>query len=196
MAGAHVGKGRAAGLLRSSELLPAASLRAPQRHAAPGDGTRQAKLPSRRQARSLQCSRKGRDRVADRRLAAALVCAAGSAALDAGAGWSSADSDADAAAASAVQEVCWLAAQTAHQYTNLRLCRHSLGVDSKISTLMPLPVDAQSMGNATFFQSVVNVINILSGVGLLSLPFALRKSGWAGLGVLWLMGFVTNYTGA
>ena len=54
---------------------------------------------------------------------------------------------------------------------------------------------AQSMGNATFFQSVVNVINILSGVGLLSLPFALRKSGWAGLGVLWLMGFVTNYTG-
>lgn len=54
---------------------------------------------------------------------------------------------------------------------------------------------AQSVGNATFFQSVVNVINILSGVGLLSLPFALRKSGWAGLGVLWLMGFVTNYTG-
>lgn len=54
----------------------------------------------------------------------------------------------------------------------------------------------QSVGNATFFQSVVNVINILSGVGLLSLPFALRKSGWAGLGVLWLMGFVTNYTGA
>jgi hypothetical protein len=43
---------------------------------------------------------------------------------------------------------------------------------------------------------VVNVINILSGVGLLSLPFALKKSGWAGLGVLWLLGFVTNYTGA
>ncbi len=55
---------------------------------------------------------------------------------------------------------------------------------------------AQAAGNATFFQSVVNVINILSGVGLLSLPFALKKSGWAGLGVLWLLGFVTNYTGA
>ncbi|KAK9826368.1 hypothetical protein WJX81_002972 [Elliptochloris bilobata] len=53
----------------------------------------------------------------------------------------------------------------------------------------------RSVGNATFFESVVNVINILSGVGLLSLPFALRKSGWAGLGVLWLMGCVTNYTG-
>ena len=66
----------------------------------------------------------------------------------------------------------------------------------KLNALMPVPVGVQSVGNATFFQSVVNVINILSGVGLLSLPFALRKSGWAGLGVLWLMGFVTNYTGA
>ena len=74
---------------------------------------------------------------------------------------------------------------------------------SRPATFAPMPrtLDArstglQSVGNATFFQSVVNVINILSGVGLLSLPFALRKSGWAGLVVLWLMGFVTNYTGA
>ena len=104
MAGAHVGQSRAAGLMGASVQLPAASLRAPQRHSARDHGMRQAKLPSRRQACGLQCSRRGRDRIADRRLAAALVCAAGSAALDAGAGWSSADGDADAAAASAVQE--------------------------------------------------------------------------------------------
>jgi hypothetical protein len=35
----------------------------------------------------------------------------------------------------------------------------------------------------------------MMGVGLLSLPFALKSSGWVGLGLLWLMGLVTNYTG-
>ena len=43
---------------------------------------------------------------------------------------------------------------------------------------------------------MLNVINIVTGVGLLSVPFALRRAGWAGLGILWLMGFVMNYTGA
>ena len=110
MAGAHVGQSRAAGQMGSTVQLPAASLRAPQRHTAPDHGIRQAKLPSRRQAYGLQCSRRGRDRIADRRLAGALVCAAGSAALDAGAGWSSADTHADAAAESTVQEARRLAA--------------------------------------------------------------------------------------
>lgn len=53
----------------------------------------------------------------------------------------------------------------------------------------------QVLGNATFFQAVMNVLNILTGVGLLSIPFALRQAGWAGLGILWLLGIVTNYTG-
>ncbi|EIE22996.1 hypothetical protein COCSUDRAFT_15642, partial [Coccomyxa subellipsoidea C-169] len=52
----------------------------------------------------------------------------------------------------------------------------------------------QVLGNATFFQAVMNVLNILTGVGLLSIPFALRQAGWAGLGILWLLGIVTNYT--
>jgi len=54
----------------------------------------------------------------------------------------------------------------------------------------------QVLGNASFFQAVMNVLNILTGVGLLSIPFALRQAGWAGLGILWLLGIVTNYTGA
>ena len=53
----------------------------------------------------------------------------------------------------------------------------------------------QVLGNASFHQAVMNVLNILTGVGLLSIPFALRQAGWAGLGILWLLGFVTNYTG-
>lgn len=50
-------------------------------------------------------------------------------------------------------------------------------------------------GKVEFSGALINVLNILSGVGLLSVPYALRKAGWAGLGVLWLLGFVTNYTG-
>lgn len=59
-----------------------------------------------------------------------------------------------------------------------------------------MPALPQVLGNASFFQAVMNVLNILTGVGLLSIPFALRQAGWAGLGILWLLGIVTNYTGA
>ncbi len=38
-------------------------------------------------------------------------------------------------------------------------------------------------------------VNLMMGVGLLSLPFALKSSGWVGLVLLWLMAFITNYTG-
>ena len=54
----------------------------------------------------------------------------------------------------------------------------------------------QVLGNTSFFQAVLNMLNVLTGVGLLSVPFALRQAGWAGLGVMWLLGIVTNYTGA
>jgi vesicular inhibitory amino acid transporter len=42
---------------------------------------------------------------------------------------------------------------------------------------------------------MANSVNILLGVGLLSVPYALKQGGWAGLGVLGLLGIVTNYTG-
>ena len=50
-------------------------------------------------------------------------------------------------------------------------------------------------GNVEFGGAVINVLNILSGVGLLSVPYALKKAGWAGVAVLWLLGIITNYTG-
>ncbi|PNH12095.1 Vacuolar amino acid transporter 1 [Tetrabaena socialis] len=43
-------------------------------------------------------------------------------------------------------------------------------------------------------RAVFNVVNVMMGVGLLSLPFALKSSGWVGLLVLWVMGIATNYT--
>lgn len=60
----------------------------------------------------------------------------------------------------------------------------------------PVYEEAESSGgNVGFGGALMNVLNILSGVGLLSVPYALRKAGWVGLVVLWLLGIVTNYTG-
>ena len=42
---------------------------------------------------------------------------------------------------------------------------------------------------------MANSVNILLGVGLLSVPYALQQGGWAGLGVLGILGVTTNYTG-
>ena len=55
--------------------------------------------------------------------------------------------------------------------------------------------EEDAAGKVGFSGALMNVLNILSGVGLLSVPYALRKAGWVGLGVLWLLGIVTNYTG-
>ncbi|PNW85026.1 hypothetical protein CHLRE_03g168550v5 [Chlamydomonas reinhardtii] len=56
------------------------------------------------------------------------------------------------------------------------------------------PAPQSSGGNSTFTQAVFNVVNVMMGVGVLSLPFALKSSGWVGLLVLWVMGVATNYT--
>lgn len=50
-------------------------------------------------------------------------------------------------------------------------------------------------GSSTFLQAVLNVMNILMGVGIMTIPYALGKSGWMGLGVLVFLGLVTNYSG-
>ena len=47
-----------------------------------------------------------------------------------------------------------------------------------------------------FKQSVFNGVNVLAGVGILSLPFSLKQSGWVmGLGFLVYFCMLTNYTG-
>eukprot|EP00891_Asterochloris_glomerata_P004338 jgi/Astpho2/4338/Aster-07427 len=50
-------------------------------------------------------------------------------------------------------------------------------------------------GSSTFNQALFNSVNILMGVGLLSIPYALKEGGWASLGVLGLLWACTNYTG-
>eukprot|EP00803_Ostreobium_quekettii_P004153 evm.model.scf_1095EXC.2 EVM.evm.TU.scf_1095EXC.2 scf_1095EXC:35340-43169(+) len=50
-------------------------------------------------------------------------------------------------------------------------------------------------GTSSMPQAMMNTINILMGVGLLSVPYALKEGGWAALGVLALICASTNYTG-
>ncbi|KAJ3304812.1 hypothetical protein HDV03_002354 [Kappamyces sp. JEL0829] len=52
------------------------------------------------------------------------------------------------------------------------------------------------LAKSTFNQSLFNAVNILMGIGLLSLPFAFRITGWAvGIGCLCLFSAMTHHTG-
>lgn len=52
-------------------------------------------------------------------------------------------------------------------------------------------VDLIQDGKSSFAQCVFNLANILMGVGLLGLPFALKSAGWVGgLGCLFVFGFI------
>ncbi|KAM7267181.1 hypothetical protein ACFE04_009347 [Oxalis oulophora] len=53
------------------------------------------------------------------------------------------------------------------------------------------PISRQS----TFGQAVVNGVNVLCGVGLLSTPYAAKEGGWAGLSILIIFGILSFYTG-
>nr|XP_043631511.1 amino acid transporter AVT1C-like [Erigeron canadensis] len=54
-----------------------------------------------------------------------------------------------------------------------------------------LPLSNQS----SFGQSVLNGVNVLCGVGLLSTPYAVKEGGWVGLLLLFLFGVLSFYTG-
>ena len=53
-----------------------------------------------------------------------------------------------------------------------------------------------SQSESTAMQATMNAVNLLLGMGVLSLPFALKCSGWAiGLALLVFLTVLTNYTG-
>ncbi|VYS65601.1 unnamed protein product [Arabidopsis thaliana] len=53
----------------------------------------------------------------------------------------------------------------------------------------------QENGSCTFSQSVLNGINVLCGVALLTMPYAIKEGGWLGLFILFSFGIITFYTG-
>lgn len=66
------------------------------------------------------------------------------------------------------------------------------GPSQKPSTVSHgVPVSRQS----TYGQAVINGVNVLCGVGLLSTPFAVKEGGWAGLFILFIYAILSFYTG-
>ncbi|XP_076957368.1 amino acid transporter AVT1C-like [Bidens hawaiensis] len=60
---------------------------------------------------------------------------------------------------------------------------------SKVSHELPLSTQS------SYGQSVINGINVLCGVGILSTPYAVKEGGWVGLFLLFLFGVLSFYTG-
>ncbi|KAG5527533.1 hypothetical protein RHGRI_028440 [Rhododendron griersonianum] len=53
----------------------------------------------------------------------------------------------------------------------------------------------EAEGNTSFFKTCFNGLNALSGVGILSVPYALSSGGWLSLLLLFVIAAVTFYTG-
>ncbi|KAH7866224.1 hypothetical protein Vadar_017354 [Vaccinium darrowii] len=47
----------------------------------------------------------------------------------------------------------------------------------------------------SYAQALLNAINVLCGIGLLSTPYALKQGGWWSLTILFVFAFITCYTG-
>ncbi|PSS05079.1 Vacuolar amino acid transporter like [Actinidia chinensis var. chinensis] len=67
--------------------------------------------------------------------------------------------------------------------------KSSLRKSTKV--LHELPVSRQS----SYGQAVVNGMNVLCGVGILSTPYAVKEGGWVGLSILFIFAVLSFYTG-
>ncbi|KAL6494238.1 Amino acid transporter avt1c [Orobanche gracilis] len=64
-------------------------------------------------------------------------------------------------------------------------------LDKRASIEHQLSVSRRS----TFGQAVINGMNVICGVGLLSTPYAMREGGWFGLCILLIFALLSYYTG-
>ncbi|XP_050237199.1 amino acid transporter AVT1I-like [Mercurialis annua] len=58
-----------------------------------------------------------------------------------------------------------------------------------------LPQQSQEARGTTFLRTCFNGVNVLSGVGILSIPFALSQGGWLSLILLFIVAILCWYTG-
>ncbi|KAI3452300.1 hypothetical protein Pfo_008965 [Paulownia fortunei] len=57
------------------------------------------------------------------------------------------------------------------------------------------PINLNFTGTTSFFKTTFNGLNALSGVGILSIPYALSSGGWLSLILLFIIASATFYTG-
>ncbi|XP_058215191.1 amino acid transporter AVT1E-like [Rhododendron vialii] len=62
---------------------------------------------------------------------------------------------------------------------------------SRFSNCQSVP----TMQQCSYAQSLLNAINVLCGIGLLSTPYALKQGGWWSLAILFIFGIITCFTG-
>ncbi|XP_047330202.1 amino acid transporter AVT1C-like [Impatiens glandulifera] len=74
-------------------------------------------------------------------------------------------------------------------YPPLAPRKSSLRKSSKVLDELP------DTPNSTYGQAVINGMNVLCGVGILSTPYALKEGGWLGLSLLGLFALLSFYTG-
>ncbi|KAL1193862.1 Amino acid transporter AVT1F [Cardamine amara subsp. amara] len=71
--------------------------------------------------------------------------------------------------------------------------KDEISAKSFISSQLKLSITEPNL--CSFSQSVLNGINVLCGVGLLTMPYAVKEGGWLGLCILFFFGIITCYTG-
>ncbi|KAL0451131.1 UNVERIFIED_CONTAM: Amino acid transporter AVT1D [Sesamum latifolium] len=68
----------------------------------------------------------------------------------------------------------------------------------KVSTICELTRSVSELpptNQCSYTQSLLNAINALCGIGILSTPYALREGGWFSILILFILGTITCYTG-
>ncbi|XP_076890396.1 amino acid transporter AVT1D-like [Bidens hawaiensis] len=78
----------------------------------------------------------------------------------------------------------------------------SLGKDYKPVSTLPVILSQSSISGlpppveqCSFSQAVLNAINVLCGIGILTMPYAFKEGGWFSLVLLMGFGVITCYTG-
>ncbi|CAN6234404.1 unnamed protein product [Urochloa humidicola] len=90
------------------------------------------------------------------------------------------------------------------QQEDIRKSSHYLPPSRKASSLQRIPEDHRPMvgghevgpyRQCSYIQGVMNGVNVLCGVGILSTPYAVKQGGWLGLVILAVLGALAWYTG-
>ncbi|KAJ1270144.1 hypothetical protein BS78_06G032500 [Paspalum vaginatum] len=90
------------------------------------------------------------------------------------------------------------------QDEDVRKSSHYFPPSRKASSLQRIPEDHKPMvgghevgpyRQCTYTQGVMNGVNVLCGVGILSTPYAVKQGGWLGLVILAVLGGLAWYTG-
>ncbi|RYR79553.1 hypothetical protein Ahy_A01g004358 isoform B [Arachis hypogaea] len=56
-------------------------------------------------------------------------------------------------------------------------------------------LDSVHVGNTSFFKTCFHGINAISGIGIVSIPYALASGGWLSISLLFMIAIACYYTG-